>query len=150
MEVTCGGRSKGKSVKEEKQKSIELSRAWSFYLSSSSSLSGTIRPSSHCIPQLPNIYLNLYLNLSLNSQRSTGLVTCIILIYSYHLDTPYDSKRVPADLFASDQVSSRPTYLSGLGVTSLLSKRPLSFSSATLTFLKMKLTFAQGRSLSCV
>ncbi len=48
-----GGRSKSKSIYEERRKSIELSRAWSFYLSSSSSLSGTIRPSGHCVPQPP-------------------------------------------------------------------------------------------------
>ncbi len=36
---------------EKRLKSIELLRAWSFYLSSSSSLSGAIRPSGHCIPQ---------------------------------------------------------------------------------------------------
>ncbi len=61
VEVTC----KGRSVYEEKLKSIELSRAWSFYLSSSSSLSGAIRSSgllrnstskhlpqsSNCLPQ---------------------------------------------------------------------------------------------------
>ncbi len=40
--------------------------------------------------------------------------------------------------------------LSGLGATSLLLRRPLSFSSGTLTFLKTKLTSAQGRSPSCV
>ncbi len=92
----------------------------------------------------------IYLNLSLNSQRPTGLVTCIILIYLYHPDMPHDSRRTPVEVSASDQVRSRPTYSSGLGATGLLPKRPSSFSSATLTFLKTKLTFAQRRSFSCI
>ncbi len=112
-EVTCRGRPKGRFVYEERLKSIELSRASSFYLSSSSSLSGTIRPSGYCVPQPPNIYLNpqiIYLNLSLNSQRPTGLVICIILMHLYHPDTPHDSRRAPAKVSTSDQVRSRPTY----------------------------------------
>ncbi len=92
----------------------------------------------------------IYLNLSLNSQRPTGLVICIILMRSYHPDTTHDSRPALVEVSASDQVSSRPTYLLGLGATGLLPKRPSSFSSATLTFLKTKLTFAQGRSPSCV
>ncbi len=102
VKVTC----KGRSVYEERPKSIELSRAWSFYLSSSKSLSGAIRPSDHCVLQPPNIYLNpqiVYFNLSLDSQRPTGLVTDIILMHSYHPDTPHDSRRVPLEVFASDQ-----------------------------------------------
>ncbi len=92
----------------------------------------------------------IYLNLSLNLQWPTGLVTCIILMHSYHPDTPYNSRRTLAKVSASDQVRSRPTYSSGLGATGLLPKRSSSFSSATLTFLKTKLTFEQGRSPSCV
>ncbi len=145
-EVTCGGRSKGKSVYEERLKSIKLSRAWSFYLSSSSSLLGVIKPSGYCVSQP----LNIYLNLSLNSQRPTGLITCIILMHLYHPDTLDDSRRAPAEVFASDQVRSRLTYSSGLRAIGLLPKSPLSFSSATLTFLKTKLTFAQGRIPSCI
>ncbi len=34
---------------------------------------------------------------------------------------PHDSRRAPEEVFISDQVRSRPTYLSGLGVTGLLS-----------------------------
>ncbi len=71
-------------------------------------------------------------------------------MHLYHPDTPHDSRRTHAEVSASDQVRSKPTYSSGLGATSLLPKRPSSFSSATLTFLKTKLTFAQGRSPSCV
>ncbi len=97
-----------------------------------------------------NIYLNLNLNLSLNSQRPTGLVTCIILMQLYHPDTPHDSRRAPAEVSASDQVRSRSTYSLGLGATGLLRRRPSAFSSSTLTFLKTKLTSAQGRSPSCV
>ncbi len=96
---------KGRSVYEERLKSIKLSKAWSFYLSSSSSLSGAIRPSGHCVLQPPNIYLNpriVYLNLNLNSQWPTGLVTCIILMHLYHPDTPHDSRRAPAEVSASD------------------------------------------------
>ncbi len=85
---------------------------------------------------------NIYLNLSLNSQRPTGLVTCIILMHLYHPDIPHDSRRAPIEVFAFDQIRSRPMYLSGLGTTSLLPKKPLSFLLATLTFLKTKLTFA--------
>ncbi len=70
----------------------------------------------------------IYLNLSLNSQQPTGLVTCILLMHSYHPDTPHDSRRAPAEVSASDQVRSRPTYSSGLGATDLL-PRPSSFSS---------------------
>ncbi len=40
--------------------------------------------------------------------------------------------------------------LSGLGATGLLSRRPSSFLSGTLTFLKTKLTSAQGKNPSCV
>ncbi len=33
---------------------------------------------------------------------------------------PYDSRHVPAKVSTSDQVRSRPTYMSGLGATGLL------------------------------
>ncbi len=91
---------------EERLKSIKLSRAWSFYLLSSSSLSGAIRPSSHCVSQPSSIYLNL----SLNSQRSTGLVICIILMHLYRPDTSHDSRHVLVEVSTSDQVRFRPTY----------------------------------------
>ena len=92
----------------------------------------------------------IYLNLSLNSQRVTGLVICLILMHLYHPDTPHNSRREPVKVFVSDWVRSRPMYLSGLRATGLLLKRLSSFSSATLIFLKTKLTSVQGRSLSCV
>ncbi len=123
-EVTFECKSKLGLCMKKNKKSIELLRAWSFYLSSSSFLSSTIRPSGYCVPQL----LNIYLNLSLNSQPPTGLVTCIILMHLYFSDTPYDFKHVPTEVFASDQVRSRPIYSSSLGAISLLSKL-LSFSS---------------------
>ncbi len=84
------------------------------------------------------------------SQRPAGFVTCIILIHLYHPDMLHNSRQAPAEVFISDQVRSRPTYLSGLGATGLLLRRPSSFSSATLTFLKTKLMSVQGRSPSCV
>ncbi len=129
---------------EEKLKSIKLSRAWSVYLSSSSSLSGAIRPSDHCVPQPPNIYLNL----SFNSKRPTGLITCIILIHSYLPDMPHDSRRAPAEVSAFDQVRSRPTYSSGLGVTGLL-PRLSSFSSFWLSW-RRSWRSHKGEVLSCV
>ncbi len=97
---------KGRSVYKERLKCIELSRAWSFYLSSSSSLLGAIRPSGLLRTSTSNIYLNL----SLNSQRPTSLVICIILIHSYRPDMLHDSRHTSAEVFASDQVRSRPMY----------------------------------------
>ncbi len=156
VEVTC----KGGFVYKERLKSIELSRAWSFYLSSSSSLSGAIRPSGHCIPQSPNIYLTpqiIYLNLSLNSQRPSGLVTCIILMHLYHPDAFVPSWYASwfqtctcRGLCIWSRSGLGLRTLSGLEATGLLPRRPSSFSSGILTFLKTKLTSAQGRSPSCV
>ena len=40
---------------------------------------------------------------------------------------PYDSRRAPAKVSASNQVRPRPTYLSGLGATDLPTKRFSSF-----------------------
>ncbi len=93
---------------------------------------------------------NIDLNLSLNSQRPTGLVTYIILMHLYHPDTSHDSKRTLADV--SDLIKSGPGLRtsSGLEAIGFLPKRPFSFSSATMTFLKTKLTSAQGRSPNCV
>ncbi len=130
VEVMCESRSKSGSVyKKRRLKSIKLSKAWSFYLSSSSSLSGVIRPSGLLCTSTSNIYLNL----SLNSQQPTGLVTCIILIHSYHPDKPYNSRRAFVEVSASDQIRSRSTYSLGLETIGLLPKL-LSFSSFWLSW----------------
>ncbi len=41
-------------------------------------------------------------------------------MHLYHLDTPHDSRYSLAEVSASDQVKSRPTYLSDLGATDQL------------------------------
>ncbi len=61
---------------------------------------------------------------------------------------PHDSKRAPAEISASDQVRSRPMYSSSLGATGLLSG-DLHHSHHS-DFPEDELTFAQGRSPSCV
>ena len=71
-------------------------------------------------------------------------------MHLYHPNTPHDSRRASTEVSTSDQVKSRPTYSSSLGVTGLLPKRPSLFSSATLIFLKTKLIFVQGKSPSYV
>ncbi len=104
VEVTC----KSRSVYEERLKSVELSRAWSFYLSSSRSLLGAIRPLSHCVPQPPTSTSN---STSTSASIPNGLLAlslasswCIrtILMYLYHSDTPHNSRRAPAEVSASD------------------------------------------------
>ncbi len=70
VEVTC----KGRSVYEERLKSVELSRAWSFYLSNSSSLSGTIRPLGLLRTSTSNIYLNLKSSTSTSALIPNGLL----------------------------------------------------------------------------
>ncbi len=146
MEVMCRARSKDKSVYEEKQKSIELSRAWSFYLSSSSSLSGAIRPLGHCVHEPPISTLtsasipNGLPALSLVSSWCICTILIRIMISDVHLKRSLHLIKSSLGL----------RTLSGLGATGLLPKRHLLFSSATLTFLKTKLTSAQGRSPSCV
>ncbi len=128
----CGGRSKGKSYVWKKKTKIYQTIKGLIILFIKFQFS--IRCNQ---PFRPIAYLNLqhqpqphiiYLNLSLNSKRSTGLVTCIILMRSYRPDTPHDSRRALAEVSASNQVRSRPTYLLGLGATGLL-PRPLSFWS---------------------
>ncbi len=142
---------------EERLKSIKLSRAWSFYLSSSSSLSGIIRPSGLLHTSTSNIYFNLKSSTPNSASIPNGLLAsslasswCIrtILMHSYHPDTPHDSRCSPAEVSASNQVRSRPTYSSGLGATGLLSK-PSSFS---LFWLSWRRTWRlhKGEVLSCV
>ncbi len=65
---------------------MELSRARSFYLSSSSSLSGAIRPSSHCVTQSPNIYLKLKLSTSTSALIPNGLLA-LSLASSWYIRT---------------------------------------------------------------
>ncbi len=75
-----------------------------------------------------NVYLNIYLNLSLNPN---GLITCIIL------DGFVSSsiRLMTSDVYIAEisrypiKVRTRPTYLSGLGITGLPTRRPSSFSS---------------------
>ena len=45
------------------------------------------------------------------------------------LDMSYDFRHIPAEIFASNQVRPRPTYLSGLGAINLPTKKPLLFLS---------------------
>ncbi len=145
-EVMCRSRSKSKSVYEKRLKSIKLLRAWSFYLSSSSSLLGVIRPSDYCILQPPT-------STSTSASIPNGLLASS-LVSSWCICTILIRPMIP-DVHLQrflHLIKSGPGLhtLSGLGATGLLPKRPLSFSSVTLTFLKTKLTFAQGRSLSCI
>ncbi len=135
---------------KERLKSIELSRAWSFYLSSSSSLSGTIRPSGHCVPQPPT---------STSTSTSTSALIPNGLLAS-SLASSWCIRTILIRLMIPDVHLQRYLHLiksgpglrtsSGLGVTGLLPRWPSSFSSGTLTFLKTKLISAQGRSPSCV
>ncbi len=93
---------------------------------------------------------NIYLNFSLNPN---GLLASSLALSRYIriiLDTPHDSRYTPAEVSASDQARPKPTYSSGMGGTNLLLRRSSSFSSAVLTFLKIKLTSAQGRNPSYI
>ncbi len=69
-------------------------------------------------------------------------------MHSYHPDTPHDSRRAPAEVFASDEIRSSPTYSLGLRATGLL-PRPLSFSSLWLSW-RQSWRSHKGEVLSCV
>ncbi len=98
-------------------------------------------------------YLNLQTSTSTSASIPNGLL-------AWSLASSWCIRTVLIRLLIPDVHLQRSLHLiksgpglrtsSGLGATGLLPRRPLSFSSGTLTFLKTKLTSAQGRSPSCV
>ncbi len=69
-------------------------------------------------------------------------------MHLYHPDMPHDSRRAPAEVSASDQVRSKPTYLSGLGATDLL-LRPSSFLLFWLSW-RWSWRWHKRKDLSCI
>ncbi len=128
----CGSRSKGKSCVIRRKTKIYrtikgliiLFIKLQFSVRCNRAFGPLYTSTSKHLPQ-PQI---IYLNLNLNSQWPTGLITYIILMHLYHPDTPHVSRHATAEVSASDQVRSRPTYSSGLGATSLLPRLSLFLS----------------------
>ncbi len=96
----------------------------------------------------------MYLNLQTSTSTSASTLTayrlhhsrCICII----LDTSHDSRRASAEVSASNQVRSRPTLLVRPRGYWSIHQEVFVILVTTLTFLKTKLTSAQGRSPSCI
>ena len=83
------------------------------------------------------VYLNLQTSTSTSASIPTASSLASYPIRLYYPDTPHNSQRAFAEVFASNQVKPKLTCSPlGLGATSLPIKRPLSFPVNALTFIE--------------
>ena len=81
----------------------------------------------------------LYTSTSTSTSIPTASSLASYSMHLYHSNISYDSRHAPAEVFASNQVKPRPTYLPlGLGATGLLTRRPLSFPVNALIFMEKR------------